>query len=252
MKIVDVNLENILTETLFCVKDIKSPGFKSKSDWFQKRLKEGLRIKILKNEKDKSIAFIEYTPAEFAWRPINADGYMFIHCMFTYSKGDRDKGYGNMLITACEEDAKSRKMKGVCVMTSNGTWITDKRLFEKNGYEITDQKGRFELMVKPFKKNGVPPELIDWTMEQKKYQGWNLVYSDQCPWHEKSVFALYETALDSGIDLKIKKLTTPKQAKKSPSGFGTFALLRDGRLLEDHYISQTRFKNILQKELSSN
>jgi glutathionyl-hydroquinone reductase len=157
-----------------------------------------------------------------------------------------------MLITACEEDAKSRKMKGVCAMTSSGTWITDKRLFEKNGYKITDQKGRFELMVKDFEKNGTQAEMIDWTIEQKKYRGWNLVYSDQCPWHEKSVFALSETALDSGIDLKIKKLTTPKQAKKAPSGFGTFALLRDGRLLEDHYISQTRFRNILKKELSLN
>ena len=135
-------------------------------------------------------------------------------------------------------------------MTSNGSWMTDKRLFEKAGYVKVDQKDRFELMVKHFTKNEQEPKFIDWTVEQKKFNGWNLVYSDQCPWHEKSVFALYETALDSGIDLKIKKLTTPKQAKKAPSGFGTFALLRDGRLLEDHYISQTRFRSILKKELT--
>jgi hypothetical protein len=84
---------------------------------------------------------------------------------------------------------------------------------------------------------------------KEQYKGWNLVYADQCPWHKKAVFALYDTAMDFGIDLKIKKLTSSKQPKKAPSGFGTFSLLGDGRLLEDHYISATRFKNILRKEL---
>ena len=250
MNIAEVTPENVLAETLFCIKDIKSPGFQSKAKWFQKRYKKGLRIKILKNDQDKPIAFIEYTPSNEAWRPLDADNFMFIHCMFTYSNKDRNKGYGDLLISDCEKDARSRKMNGVVAMTSNGAWITDKRIFERNDYQQVDDKGRFELMVKMFNKSAKKPALLDWTKQQGKYKGWNLVYSDQCPWHEKSVGALYETALDHGIDLKIKKLSTPEQAKKAPSGFGTFSLLRDGRLLEDHYISATRFRNILKKELA--
>lgn len=34
--------------------------------------------------------------------------------------------------------------------------------------------------------------------------------------------------------------------QNGPSGFGTFALLKDGVLLEDHYISLGRFMNILR------
>ena len=61
--------------------------------------------------------------------------------------------------------------------------------------------------------------------------------------------AIINAAMDHGIDLNVSKISTVKQAKSAPSGFGVFNLLRDGRLLEDHYISHTRFRNILKKEL---
>ena len=250
MKIIKLTPENIGSETLFCVKDVKSSAFKAKAEWFERRTKEGLQIKILKDEKDKTIAFIEYIPAVNAWRPVDAENHMFIHCMVSYSKTDRNKGYASMLIKECEKDAKSTGMKGVCAMTSDGRWITDKRLFEKNGYKVVDQKDRFQLMSREFAKNSKPPKLLNWTQQQSKFKGWNLIYADQCPWHEKAVFALSETAFEYGIDLKIKKLNTASQARKAPSGFGTFSLIRDGRLIEDHYVSATRFRNILKKELA--
>ncbi len=54
-KIIDVTPKNVNKETLFCIKDIKKPGFESKRKWFEKRYDEGLRLKILKNEADKII-----------------------------------------------------------------------------------------------------------------------------------------------------------------------------------------------------
>ena len=53
-----------------------------------------------------------------------------------------------------------------------------------------------------------------------------------------------------GIRLKVKKINSSTEAKQGPSGFGVFALLHEGKLLEDHYISSTRFKNILKKEMN--
>ncbi|MDP8203010.1 MAG: YoaP domain-containing protein [Candidatus Tenebribacter mawsonii] len=47
----------------------------------------------------------------------------------------------------------------------------------------------------------------------------------------------------------MKKITSSKEANNAPSGFGSFSLLHDGNLLEDHYLSATRFKNIVKKEL---
>ena len=55
--------------------------------------------------------------------------------------------------------------------------------------------------------------------------------------------------MDYGMDLKVTKLETAQEAKNAPSGFGVFNLLHDGKLLEDHYLSATRFKNILKIKL---
>lgn len=155
-----------------------------------------------------------------------------------------------MLLKEAEKDAKAKNMDGLCAMTSDGSWIADKRLFEQNGLMEVDNRGRFELMTKKWNPKATNPKLIDWTLQQKKYQGWHLIYADQCPWHEKSVEAMLNVAMDFEIDLKVTKIETAIEAKQAPSGFGVFNLIHNGRLLEDHYLSATRFKNILKAELT--
>jgi len=56
--------------------------------------------------------------------------------------------------------------------------------------------------------------------------------------------------MDYNVDLKVSKINTAKEAKMAPSGFGVFNLLHDGKLLDDHYLSATRFRTILKKELN--
>lgn len=249
MNLITVTPENAIKETFFCIKDRKRQGFKDKTLWYKKRFKEGMRIKILKNAADKMIGFIEYVPAKFAWRPIDADHFMFIHCTYIYSKKERSKGYASLLIKEAETDAKTMGFDGLCVMTSTGGWLADKSLFEKNGFEQIDVKDRFELMAKTWNDTAEKPKFHNWTAQQEQYKGWHLLYADQCPWSEKSVTALLNVAMDHGIDLKVSKIATVQEAKMAPSGFGVFNLLHNGKLLEDHYLSATRFRNILKKEL---
>jgi hypothetical protein len=248
LNVIDVTPENVQKETLFCIKSINNPGFICKEKWFGERHTEGLHLKIIKNEAGKMSGFIEYIPAEQAWRPVKGDNFMFIHCMFTYPNSERNRGHAMRLVGECEKEAFATGKHGVCVMTSKGPWITDKRIFIRMGYFEVEKLGRFELMVKKFNPSVPNPKLIDWKSKQKGYKGWHLLYADQCPWHEKSVQAIKRVAEESGIDLKIKKITKSEEARNGPSGFGVFALLKDGRLLEDHYISETRFRNILNKE----
>ncbi len=249
LKLIDVTPDNIMEHGLFCIKNVKSPEFAKKKDWFIDNYKNGLLIKILYNENDKQTGYIEYIPADFAWRPVDATGFMLIQCMFIYAKKDKNKGYGAFMVKACEEDAKKQNMKGICTMTSDGTFIANKQLFIKNGYSQVDKLERYELMVKKFDPNSEDPQLIDWTKDREEYQGWHLIYADQCPWHHKSVEALQEVATEHDIALNITKLHSSQKAKNAPSGFGVFSLLHNGKLLEDHYLSSTRFKNILNKEL---
>jgi hypothetical protein len=129
-------------------------------------------------------------------------------------------------------------------MTSQGPWIATKKLFEKNGFSKLEKRGRFELMVKKIKDDSPDPSLVDWERKLSAYAGWHLIYADQCPWHEKGIRVIENAAKEKGIKINLKKIETAEEAKNSPSGFGVFALVKDGELLEDHYISKRRFETI--------
>jgi hypothetical protein len=248
--IIDVTTKNVSELGIYCIKDKNSPGYKCKVEWFKLKINNGLKIKIATDKQNKQLGFIEYIPSELAWRPIKADNYFFIQCIGLFVKDAKEKGIGSELLSICEHDAKKEKKSGVCALSSDGAWMVNKSLFEKNGFIVGDALGRFELMNKPFNSKSPKPRLIDWTKQQSKYKGWNLVYSDQCPWHEKSITDLKQSAINNGINLRVLKINTPKEAQKAPSGFGTFSLIRDGRLLEDHYLSRTRFENIIKQEMN--
>ena len=249
MEIITLTPENVEEHTFFCIKNIKEEGFKAKQRWFNERIKEGMEIKLLYADDKKLVGFIEYLPAENAWRPVDATGYVFIHCIFVYPNKYRSTGVASVLIDQAVDYASQKGMDGVCTMTSQGPWIATKKLFQKRGFEKTDKLGRFELMTLKLNAEADDPKLINWEEKLPGYEGWHLLYADQCPWHDKGVQTIKKTAADKNIDLKVSKISSSEEAKKVPSGFGVFALVKDGKLLEDHYISKRRFETIIEKEL---
>lgn len=247
VKIIEVNELNASEESLFCVKNPKYKGFNLKLEWLKERWKEGLKLKILKNGKNK-IGFIEYIPGEFAWRPIKAHNYLFIHCLMVYGKQNYHLGNGSLLIKDCIDHAKLENKAGVAVMASPGSWIADKSIFLKNGFELVESKDRFDLLV--YKLNeAVNPSFIHREDNLNKYKGLHLIYGNQCPLFIKSVNEMQRTAKDFGMDLKVTILKTAIDAQQSPSGYGTYSLIYNGKILSDHYISNTRFINILNNEI---
>ena len=250
IKIVDVTLDNISQFAPTCFLNPQNEGYQIKLDWLRKRFSEGLRIKLLYFEKEKKCqGFIEYVPGEFAWRAIDAKGYMFIHCIWITPNKNKRKGYGSLLIKECIKDTKKQGKNGVAVVTSEGSFMAGKDLFLKNGFESIDKvKSSFELMIKQFKKSP-PPKFNDWEKQLRKYQGLNIVYSNQCPWVARSIKDLKDVAKKKGLKLKIIEFKTAKQAQEAPSIYSVFNLIYNGKLLADHYISNRRFQNIINKEL---
>ncbi len=244
-----VTADSVAEAGICCVKDKQSPAYRAKVDWFLDKQNKGLQIISALDQSGKQIAFIEFIPSELAWRPVQANNYFFIHCIAVYKKEAREKGLGSALIQQCEKAARENGKSGLCTMSSDGPWMANRSLFKKCGFEAVEKLGRYELLVKSFETSYETPKFIDWTRVQDKYNGWHLVYADQCPWHENAVTALKNAAKENNIELKISKLLTADEAKHAPSGFGAFSLMHNGKLLADHYISKTRFMNILKKEL---
>jgi len=96
---------------------------------------------------------------------------------------------------------------------------------------------------------GPLPKFKDWKKQLKQYKGLNFIYADQCPWVARSIKELSKIAKEKGLKVKITELKSAKEAQNAPSVYGTFNLVFNGKLLADHYISNRRFLNIIEKEL---
>ncbi len=123
-------------------------------------------------------------------------------------------------------------------------------VYLKNGFFVAEESGRFQLLVKPCRP-GRLPRFTDWEGRLRRYRGWNIVYSKQCPWVARFVEDIRAEAGRIGIRMKIQEIKTAAEAQKAPSVYSVFNLIKDGRLLADHYISMTRFRNIVGKETGS-
>lgn len=243
IQMIDVSKDNIDDYPPACFMKTDTSGYVIKREWLIKRFKEGLKIKILYDTEDKKIhGFIEYVPGEKAWRAVDAKNYTFIHCIWMYPNAYKNKEWGSKLVK--QIIAESNNKTGVAVIASDGPFMATKEIFLKNGFKVVDEDGKEQLLVKQNKK-GPLPAFRDYKKQLAKYKGWNILYSNQCPW-----VARFVSELDTSTKNKftIKEITTPKQAQDAPSIYGVFNLIHDGKMLADRYISATRFKNILQKE----
>ena len=99
-RIVNVDQGNVSEFGFGCVVNPKYEGYQPKLNWLKQRFSEGLQIRILRDG-ERTIGFIEYIPGEYAWRAVDAKGYMFVHCIWLYPKKNREKGSGSLLLQEC-------------------------------------------------------------------------------------------------------------------------------------------------------
>ena len=247
-KIVEITPDNIAEHSqVICFINPKHEFYHKKIDWLEAQFNNGLRIKLLYiNGEKRPVGFIEYIPGEHCWRSVAAKGYMFIHCLWTSGKKHQHQGLGTLLIKEVEKDAK--KTRGVAVITSDKSFMANKDIFKKNGYDIISESGKEQLLAKQF-RDGPLPSINNWQSELKKYKGLSMVYSKQCPWVARFIEEVKPIVEEKKLKPKIIELKTPAQAQRAPSVYGVFNLIYDGKLLADRYISTTRFLNIIKKEL---
>ena len=251
IEIIDTNPSNISEYGLFCIKNPRHKGYQRKLDWLQQRFSKGLKLKILYSPSEGAVGFIEYIPGEYAWRAVDANGYMVIHCIWVSHKKYQRKGYASLLLEECIKDAKKENKYGVVMVTSGGPWLASKELFLKNGFESVDQAPpSFELLAKKLQNGPLPTFKKDWEIKLNKYSsGLTIIYANQCPYITYSVKAIKEASQELGIKINQIELTNCEETQNAPSAYGVFSLICNGKLLSYHYISKRRFTNIINKEL---
>lgn len=252
-EIVDLTPENIGDYGVCGYKDIrKHVELRNKLQWFNDYYPKGLRIKAVLSEAGGYQGMIEYIPGNYAHRPVKADGYLFIHCLYVGLKKEyKGQGFGQALIQACIDDTQNAGMKGVAVVTRKGSFMANDAIFLKMGFEVVDQaKPDFHLLVKKFDAATDDPKFKeDMGANLKNFgTGLTILRSPQCPYTEKNVKAMMTTAKEQfHLDVQLVDLSDAAAAQDSPCPFGSFAIIYDGKIISHHPISNTRFVNILEK-----
>lgn len=255
IEIIDLTPENIANYGVCGYKNVeKHIELRKKIEWFKQYYPKGLRIKVILSKKGGYQGMLEYIPGKYAHRPVDADGYMFIHCVFVgFKKEFKGKGFASCLIDECIKEAEKEKMLGVAVVTRKSAFMVDKDIFLKKGFKVVDcAKPDFDLLVKKFDEDSKNPTFKpNMTDKLKIYQkGLYIIRSPQCPYTEKNVNSILESAKNK-FNLKPNLIDLPDAhaVQETPCAFGTFFIIYNGEIISHHPISNTRFENIMKKKL---
>ncbi len=256
LEIIDITPDNISRYGVCGYKDLtKHEELRRKIEWFAEYYPQGLRMKILHSPTDGYQGMIEYLPGSIAHRPVDADGYLVIQCIFTgFRKEYKGKGYGSLLISQCIDDARRENLAGVAVVTRNGSFMAKRDIFLKLGFEVIESAPPdFELLAYRFDPSSPPPGFKpDLGARAANYsEGLTILRSAQCPYSVKNVREIMETSRDVfGLSPQLVELEDADAVQQSPCAFGTFCILYEGNVISHHPISNTRFVNIMKKLVS--
>ena len=248
MDFVKLTHENIENEHICCaIANNKDIQVMSKKNWLKDRLDEGL---VFLKCDVRGKCFIEYIPAEFAWAPIEADGYMYINCLWV-SGQFKGHGYSTWLLDKCIEDAKEKGKKGLVILSSKKKmgFLSDPKYMKYKGFETVDTaRPYFELMYLPFDKNADKPCFKKSVHTHENIpKGFALYYTNQCPFTAKYVPIIESMAKERGADFQVIQIDTKEKAQNAPSPFTTYSLFYDGELVTHEILSEKKFEKILAR-----
>jgi L-amino acid N-acyltransferase YncA len=237
-------------------KNANNLGHRRKTNWLRNRYAEGLRYKVLRSEKFGDVGMIEYALGNHAWRPVEAEGYLVIHCMWVYGK-HKGKGLGSLLLESCLEDAKKSKCRGVAVVTSSDSLMATSGLFIKAGFVSVDRiigsseasAAPYELLAKKLQQTAPDPRfIVEWERLLKRYKkGLTILAADQCPYVAQSVERIAEASRTLGLEPKVVRVGSAKASRELPTPYGVFSIIYDGKLIAHRPISATRFRSIMRR-----
>ena len=197
----------------------------------KQRLDEGL---VFCRSEERGKCFIEYIPAELAWVPIKAEGYLYINCLWI---AGAMKGHGdsNDLLAQCIQDAEAQGRKR--------EFLADPRLLAHKGFAVADRSDcGIELLYLPLAEQAQPPQFKACAKHpQVGADGFVLYYTDQYPFTFYWVPRVQEAAKMHGVRLTVRHITDRETAQKVPAPVTTCALFRDGKFLTHSIQTDKKF-----------
>ena len=246
MNYIRITKENIDKEHICCA--MSGNQSLAKKEWLKKRFDEGL---VFYRSEERGKCFIEYIPAENAWTPIDADGYMFINCLWI-AGSMKGHGYSNDLLDECIRDAKEQGKKGLCILSSEKKkkeFLSDPKYLEYKGFMLADSSDcGITLMYLPFSDDAPLPKFKDCAKHPHINEtGFVVYYTDQCPFTYYWVPRVAEFAKENGIYLKTVHIEDKEAAQNLSAPILNYALFYNGEFVTHAIQSDKKFLEIANK-----
>ncbi|MEM1484408.1 GNAT family N-acetyltransferase [Oscillospiraceae bacterium PP1C4] len=250
MNIITLDQTNLDTEHICCaITEKKGEScVASKKAWMCERFAEGY---VFKKADVRGKVFVEYTPAENAWCPIEAEGYLFIDC-FWVSGQYKGQGYASALLEECISDAKAQNKKGLLALSSSKKmpFLSDANFYNHKGFAVCDTAPPYyELYCLRLDETAELPKFRE-SVKQGGIdeQGVVLYYSDHCPHNAKYVPLIQGIAEERGVPFAVHKITTKKQAQNAPAPFTTYSMFYNGKFITNEIFSDKKFVKFLEEK----
>ena len=248
MEYIQVTKENIEKEHICCaISSNKDVQVISKKAWLTERFEEGL---VFLKSVERGKCFIEYLPAENAWNPIEAEGYMYIDCLWV-AGSFKGNGYSTDLLNACIEDSKKKGKKGLCILAAakKKPFLADPKFLKYKGFRVCDEaENGIQLWCLPFDEDAALPKLKECAKKPHiDESGYVLYYTNQCPFNAKYVPVLEELAKEQNVEFKAIHIESKEMAQSAPTPITTYALFCDGEYLTNEQMNDKRFLKLLGK-----
>ena len=249
MEYIRVTTENLEKEHICCaISNNRDIQVSSKKAWLSERFDEGL---VFLKSTERGKCFIEYLPAEYAWVPIEADGYLFIDCLWV-SGSLKGKGYSTDLLDRCIEDGKQKGKKGLCVLSSakKRPFLSDPKFLTHKGFLVSDEADNgIQLWYLPFEKGEEKPKFRECAKHPHTEEGgYVLYYTNQCPFTAKYVPIIEKIAREENVPFHAVHIESREMAQKAPTPVTTYALFRDGEYLTNEILSDKKFLKMMKGE----
>ena len=246
MNYIRVTKDNLEKEHICCaISNNKDVQVSSKKAWLADRFDEGLVF--LKSE-ERGKCFIEYIPAENAWVPIEAEGYMYIDCLWV-SGSFKGHGYSSDLLNSCIEDSKEKGKKGLCILSAakKKPFLADPKFLDYKGFIIADEADNgIRLMYLPFDKNADAPKFKECAKHPHiDEKGYVLYYTNQCPFNAKYVPVLEQTAKENNIQFCAVHIESREEAQNAPTPITNYALFCDGDYITNEQMNDKKFLKLV-------
>ena len=242
MEYIRITEENLEKEHICCaISSNKDEQVSSKKAWLAGRLRDGL---VFLKGAERGKCFIEYIPAENAWIPLEADGYMYIDCL-RVSGSYKGHGYSNDLMGTCIRDSREKGRKGLCILCAakKKPFLADPKYLKYKGFTVCDEADNgIQLWYLPFSHDAEPPRFKDCAKHPHTGEdGYVLYYTSQCPFNAKYVPIVEQAAREHGIPFRAVHLTGKEEAQNAPTPVTTYALFYNGNYLTNEQMNDTKF-----------